>query len=172
VADIGSGAGKFCVAAALSGRCHYTGLEQRPHLVAAARTLAQFFKVDDRVSFVEGNLSDVPAPSADAYYLFNPFGENLFTKDECLDDSVELSSERFSRDIAAVEDLLARAPIGTCVLTYNGFGGRVPIGYDEIRVARDLPNLLRMWRKTRSRQPTRDSARTRPSNPTAPESLV
>ena len=42
VVDIGSGAGKFCVAAALGSGCRFTGLEQRPRLVAAARTLAAY----------------------------------------------------------------------------------------------------------------------------------
>jgi tRNA G46 methylase TrmB len=37
VVDIGSGAGKFCVATALASRCHFTGLEQRSQLVASAR---------------------------------------------------------------------------------------------------------------------------------------
>lgn len=172
VADIGSGAGKFCVAAALAGRCYFTGLEQRPRLVTAARTLARFFKVDNRVCFVEGTLGDIAPPIADAYYLFNPFGENLFNQDDCIDDSVELSNERYVRDIAAMEDLLHRASVGTYVLTYNGFGGRVPYSYDEVRVARDLPKLLRMWRKTRSKQPTLASGRTIKDRPTEPVSLT
>lgn len=160
VADIGSGAGKFCVAAALAGRCHFTGLEQRSRLVTAARALARLFNVDDRVCFIEGTLGDIATPIADAYYLYNPFEENLFSQGDCLDNSVELSTERHARDIAAMEDLFHRAPVGTYVVTYNGFGGRVPYSYDEIRVARDLPNLLRMWRKTRNKQPTLASGRT------------
>src|SRR5258708_5890262 len=53
VVDIGSGAGKLCVAAALACHCHFTGLERRSRLVAEARTLARVFDVDDRVNFVE-----------------------------------------------------------------------------------------------------------------------
>ncbi len=172
VADIGSGAGKFCVAAALFGRCHFTGLEQRPQLVTAARALARLFKVDDRVLFIQGALGEVSHPIAEAYYLFNPFGENLFSQIEQLGDGVELSKERYVRDIAVTEDLLRRAPVGTYVLTYNGFGGRVPSSYDEIRVARDLPDVLRMWRKTLNKQTTQDSTRLLTANPTEPVSLA
>ena len=37
---------------------------------------------------------------------------------------------------------------GTYLLTYNGFGGAVPRTYEQVRVDRDLPNVLRMWRQT------------------------
>jgi hypothetical protein len=150
VVDIGSGAGKFCVAAALGGRCHFTGLEQRSRLVASARTLARLFEVDDRVSFVEGALGDIATPVGDAYYLYNPFGEYLFGSQDHL-DSDERSDERYARDVAAVQDLLQRARVGTCVLTYNGFGGRVPSSYHQIHVDNDMPNELRLWRKERSK---------------------
>ncbi len=154
VVDIGSGAGKFCVAAALAGRCHFTGLERRSRLVAAARTLAQLFDVDDRVSFVEGAFGNIATPVADAYYLYNPFGEYLFGSKDHFDSDAERSDERYKRDVAAVQDLLQRAHVGTCVLTYNGFGGRVPSSYQEICVDNELPNELRLWRKERIK-PTR-----------------
>jgi SAM-dependent methyltransferase len=147
VIDVGSGAGKFCVAAALAGRCRFVGIEQRPRLVAAARALAELFEVHDRVRFVEGALGETEVPSADAYYLFNPFGENTFGADERIDGEVELSYERYQNDVALAEALLERAPVGTCLLTYNGFGGVVPPDYQKVRLDRELPNVLRMWRK-------------------------
>jgi predicted RNA methylase len=151
VVDIGSGAGKFCVAAALAGRCRFTGLEQRPRLVDAARALARLFEVDDRVAFLDGALGEIPVPDADAYYLYNPFGENLFGPQDHLDEDVELSFERYARDIATVRELLQRAPVGTYVVIYNGFGGQVPLGYQEVRTDHDLPNPLCLWRKTSAR---------------------
>ena len=88
-----------------------------------------------------------PLPRAQAYYFYNPFEENLFEHGYHLDGDVELSEARFQVDIEAAETLLATAPIGTCVLTYNGFGGRIPPGYRQIRVDRELPNLLRLWQR-------------------------
>lgn len=145
VVDIGSGAGKFCVAAALGTTCRYVGLEHRPRLVAAARRLARQFGVDDRVQFIAASVDPRTTPLADAYYLYNPFGENRFGPDDHLDEDVELGEDRYLRDIAAVEELLRRAPAGTRVVTYNGFGGVVPDGYVQVRVDRTLPNMLRMW---------------------------
>ena len=142
VVDIGSGAGKFCVAAALVGECRFTGLEQRSQLVASARTLARLFEVDDRVSFVEGALGGIATPVADAYYLYNPFGEYLFRSNDHVDRNGKHGDGRYARDVAAVQDLLHRARFGTCVLTYNGFGGQVPSSYQQIRVDDTLPNAL------------------------------
>lgn len=147
VMDIGAGAGKFCVSAALATECHFTGIEQRARLVEAARELARVFDVEDRARFVQGTLDDMMPDTADAYYLFNPFGENLFDAGEHLDAEVELGLERYVRDVAAIERLLQRMPVGTCVVTYNGFGGRVPDSFVQVHVDRTLPNVLRMWRK-------------------------
>ena len=148
VVDIGSGAGKFCVAAALGGTCRFTGLEQRPRLVTAAERLARLFQVGDRVRFIAGALDPSSVPPADAYYLFNPFAENRFGPEDHLDEDVELGEARYQQDIAAVEDVLRRARCGSYVVTYNGFGGHVPEDYEKIRVDRTLPNMLRMWRKS------------------------
>jgi SAM-dependent methyltransferase len=147
VVDIGSGAGKFCVAAALVGRARYIGIEQRPHLVEAARSLACAFGVEDRVSFHVGVLGEHDIPDADAYYFYNPFGENLFGGIDKIDGEVELSTRRYFSDVGAAETLLARAPVGTALLTYNGFGGKIPRAYESVRLDRTVPNVLRMWRK-------------------------
>jgi SAM-dependent methyltransferase len=96
VVDIGSGAGKFCVAAALAGTASYVGLEHRLALVVAARALAKAVAVEDKVEFVHGTPGDLSALRADAYYLFNPFAENWYPVDEQLDAEVELGPERAS----------------------------------------------------------------------------
>jgi SAM-dependent methyltransferase len=149
VVDIGSGSGKFCVATALASSARFIGIEQRPQLVAAARALAERFGVHDRVQFVRGTFPDTAAPPADAYYVYNPFGENRLDWREWLDDDVELSDERYRRDVASVGELLRRAPLGTCLIAYNGFGGRMPAGYRRIRSDDGLPSLLSVWRRTR-----------------------
>lgn len=145
--DIGAGAGKLCVAGAITSDCRFFGIEHRPRLVAAARSLARTFGVDDRVTFIEGALREGILPRTDAYYLFNPFGENLYGLDGHLDESVELGEERYARDIAAVESVLRAAPVGTYVITYNGFGGCIPREYDVLRADHTLPQDLYLARK-------------------------
>jgi hypothetical protein len=164
VVDIGSGAGKFCVAAALASDCRYTGLEQRPGLLAAARELARLFGIEDRVDFVEGVFGRQPPPPADAYYLYNPFGESLITPEKRIPEPVQLGDARYLGEVAAMEDFLEAAPPGTYLLTYNGFGGHPPAGYRQLHSDRELPNPLRLWRKE-----VEPPQRRRPrSNPSAP----
>jgi SAM-dependent methyltransferase len=150
VLDIGAGPGKFCVAVALASRCELVGLEHRPRLVGVARALAHQFGVKDRARFLLGSLQAGPLPAAGAYYLYNPFGENLFGPGGFLAHDVELSCDRYALDIGRVQQAFRQAPEGTVVITYNGFGGSMPASYEPLRVDRELPCVLRLWRKART----------------------
>ncbi|HRE88704.1 MAG TPA: hypothetical protein PK095_06135 [Myxococcota bacterium] len=157
IVDLGAGVGKWCVGAALLGTRprRYFGLEHRGDLVGVARELAGAFAVSDRVAFFQGEIRDlltspgpIPSlPAAPAFYVFNPFGENVAPDEEHLDEGVELSEARYHRDVAALEDLLSIAPCGTWVLVYNGFGGRMPRGYEPERTAEIHGFFLRLWHK-------------------------
>ena len=127
------------------------GLEQRPFLIQSARALAHLFDMNDRVRFVDGALGTVPTPIAEAYYFFNPFGNYSFGVERLANMGDEFSEASRADDVAAAEQLLRRAAVGTWVLTFNGFGGRIPEGYDLARVDWELPAALRMWKKTRWR---------------------
>lgn len=148
VIDIGAGPGKFCIAAALASSGEFIGLEHRPRFVGIARSLARHFGVTRRVRFVRGSLRDTRLPDVDAYYLYNPFGENLYGPDNSLPNDVELSTERYVLDIMAAQQLFHRAKVGTLVLTYNGFGGPMPEDYEQLRVDSELPCALSLWRKS------------------------
>jgi SAM-dependent methyltransferase len=147
VVDIGSGPGKFCVATALATDCEFVGLEQNPRFVAVARSLARLFGVQSRVRFVQGILGDAVLPPADAYYLYNPFAQHLFAPSNDLGWGASPDYQRYRRDVMTAQDVFRRAPTGTIVLTYNGFGGLMPASYEACGIDRELPCVLRMWRK-------------------------
>jgi len=147
VVDIGSGAGKFCAAGALFGGRRFIGLEQYSLLVRSAVALVDLFDLSDRVSFVAGDLRAVTAPVGDAYYFFNPFGEYWLGADYPTAADADVMGTRWADDIAAAEDLLRSVPAGTWILTYNGFGGRMPAGYELVRVDWKLAGVLRLRRK-------------------------
>lgn len=147
VVDIGSGAGKFCVAGALLTRCRFIGLEQRASLVGSARELADLFEVHDRVTFVHGTCAAETTPMGEAYYLFNPFAAYRFDSATYDDPAVTFTPETLSVDIASVTEVLSRAPLGTFVITYNGFGAPPPPDYEQIDVCTRLPGTLRLWKK-------------------------
>jgi SAM-dependent methyltransferase len=150
IVDIGSGAGKLCVALALATECECIGIERRKSLVRTSRELAGRFGVGSRVSFIEGSIADIEIPRASAYYLFNPFEENLVCSIERIDEEVPLSAERYNLDVAFTKRFFRDAPVGTYVIKYNGFGARMPGGYEQVLVDRAMPNVLRVWRKTRN----------------------
>jgi predicted RNA methylase len=148
VLDIGSGSGKLCVVAAACCDAAFVGIEQRKDLADEATALASRFGLSDRVSFVNGSLGEVPLPDVDAYYLYNPFGENVFGPESHIDETVELSDRRYFADVARVEALLREAKVGTALVTYNGFGGTIPGSFCEVAVDRKRPSVLRLWQKT------------------------
>lgn len=149
VIDVGSGAGKFCVIAALATDCSFTGIEQRARLVDVARGLARFFRVSDRATFTQEVFTGGALPRADAYYLFNPFGENILEGYESIDHDVELSDHRYLCDVDAMERSMREAPVGTHFLMYNGFGGAIPESYEEVKPQADAPDRLCLWQKVR-----------------------
>lgn len=144
ILDIGSGVGKFCIVAAAATGALVTGVEHRDHLVATARRAAARVGVD--VTFRRGTFADCDPRHFDGVYLFNPFAENLCSSDDHIDAAIELSEDRFARDVAAAEDFLRAARVGMRVVTYFGFGGGMPPGY--VRVLRErCAGTLELWIK-------------------------
>jgi SAM-dependent methyltransferase len=148
VVDIGSGPGEFCVATALATSCEFVGLEQNARFVAVAHSLARLFGVQNRVRFVHGMLGDDVLPPVDAYYIYNPFAQHLFAPSDDLGWGASPNYQRYRRDVMTAQEIFRRAPPGTVVLTYNGFGGLMPASYEACRVDRELPCVLRLWRKS------------------------
>ena len=109
VLDVGSGPGKLCTVGALTTSGHFTGVEQRPHLVSAARGAASHLRVEKSVSFVEGKLDQIDGSRYDAFYFYNPFMENLYSSGNHFDQTIELSDQRFLRDVAIARCGLRRA---------------------------------------------------------------
>jgi SAM-dependent methyltransferase len=147
VLDVGSGVGKLCiVAAAHARRTSFIGVEHRAHLVGAARAAAAMLG-STRVEFVHQPFADLDTRGFDGFYFYNPFGENLFTAPAHLDGRVELSSDRYRRDVGAAQRAIALAPRGTCLVTFwEGIGDR-PTGYTRIHTERSRGGELTLWRK-------------------------
>jgi hypothetical protein len=150
VVDIGSGVGKFCIGGALASRSTFIGIEQRRPLVNIARSIARIVELGPRVRFINGVFGEVTVPVASCYYFFNPFGESLFRPEDRLDEETEVSQARTLRDVHLAEQLITAAPVGTYVMTYNGFGGTLPDGYDLLRSDTEFPCALRLARKRRA----------------------
>lgn len=147
ILDVGSGAGKFCIVASLTARERITGLEQRDTLLDAARSASKAYGA--HTDFRLGTLESLDPAEFDAFYLFNPFGENLYPTEERFDTGPELSTLRYSHDLSIFEHWLDEAALGTSIVTYHGFGGRMPNTYQLLRALPKGTDQLRLWKKVR-----------------------
>ncbi len=148
VLDVGAGVGKFCIVGAAVTQASFVGVEQRGHLVAIARAAALRLGVPT-VRFEHGGLDAVDPAAFDAFYFFNPFEENTWDAEDQLDQSVVLSRQKFVEDVARAERLLAAARVGARVVTYHGFGGAMPDGYEHAHREPHPRSYLDLWIKKR-----------------------
>lgn len=145
VLDIGCGPGKFCIVGALATDGRFTGVEQRKHLCDLARVTIGQAQISN-AEIVHGNIAEIDFACFDAFYLFNPFEENLNTTLK-IDGAIDLSGELYDKYAEHVASQLARAPLGTRVATYCGECEEVPVGYECLENSRDY--RLKLWVKTR-----------------------
>lgn len=149
VLDVGSGPGKFCLAAAAAARgLTFTGIEQRAELVDLARAAAGRLGLSN-AKFRLGDALGADFGAFDALYFFNPFGENLFDDEEAFDHHVERSGERYMAEVACIEQMLIEARLGLVVVTYHGFGGRIPSCFELATAEPCGTSWLRVWVKRR-----------------------
>jgi len=143
VLDIGCGAGKFCVVGALTTGGHFTGIEQREHLVAAAAGVVGL-TCAPHVEIIHANIVEIEFADFDAFYLYNPFAEHLSASDR-IDSSIVLSSSAHRRYTEFVATQLAATPPGTRVACYwTDFRG-ADLGFELQNP--DPLDLLKFWVK-------------------------
>ena len=153
VLDVGSGVGKFCVAAAQEvPDARFVGVEQRPHLVAIANQLARRWALWN-VEFIHGDALALDWSAYDGFYFYNPFAEQLRGTAFVLDDTLELAPANFAFYVAAVIQRLAEARVGTRVVTYHGFGGHPPCGYELVSDEKMGSDRMELWVKGWSGRP-------------------
>jgi hypothetical protein len=126
VADLGAGAGKFCLVGAAVTGATFTGIEAREGLVRTARDAARRLGLD-RARFLVGDALAAPLDRYQAFYVCNPFAEGEAEPDEWLDPCLPAPDKAAAATALAAR--LARLPPGTRVAVHCGLGGPMPGGY-------------------------------------------
>lgn len=144
VLDVGCGAGKFCLVAAFLTDGQFTGVEQRSELVAAARAAAVTLQLTG-IEFLHANLLDISFADYEAFYLFNPFEENMHGHK--IDSAIPLSTALFKKYTSYVAEQLGAQPLGTRVVTYMGYADDIPASYDC--ESAQFGDDLKLWIKNR-----------------------
>lgn len=130
VLDIGSGAGKFCLIGASTTAGRFTGIEQREDLVKLSNRLAKQFNIDS-VEFIHGNVMSVDFARFDAFYLFNPFFENVDPGKQ-IDKEVMLNPSLYQSYSAYVRTQLQQVGTGSRLVTYFTNPEIVPSGFKRV----------------------------------------
>lgn len=145
ILDIGSGTGKFCIVGAVCTNAHYTGVEYRKYQSEIAKECADRYAITN-VSFVHANILDINFEEFDAFYIFNPFLENIdaSARMDQLIDAKESDYEVFKK---YVHDQLDKKKIGTRLATYWTALNQVPESYELKKSI--LGDTLRFWEKVK-----------------------
>ncbi len=142
--DIGSGIGKFCLAAAhFEPAGLFYGVEQRKDLVWLADATRKKLEMEN-VFFIHGNFTQIDFSSFDNFYFFNSFYENLTGTDK-IDNNLEYSGELYNYYSSYLFRQLERKPPGTRLVTYHSNEDEIPANYHE--VGNDADQLLKFWVK-------------------------
>jgi SAM-dependent methyltransferase len=144
VLDIGSGVGKFCLAAGYyePGGMFY-GIEQRKDLHDIAVGIKSELQLKN-VFFIHGNFTQLNLAAYDHFYFFNSFYENL-DGTEKIDTSIQYSSSLYNYYNRYLYKQLEQLPQGTRIATYHSLEDEIPPCYYVVKTHFD--NLLKFWIK-------------------------
>ena len=144
ILDIGSGAGKFCLAGAYyKPNAVFYGVEQRKHLVDHARTAREMLGLRN-VHFLHQNLTQLDFKQYDHFYFYNSFYENL-ADTEKIDDNVICSPHLYDHYTRCLHKKLDEMPVGTRLVTFHTIEDKIPGGYHLIED--HAGKLLKCWMK-------------------------
>lgn len=144
ILDIGSGAGKFCLAAAyLHPDTIFCGVEQRQELVHQAEKTRQKTQISN-VQFTHANITEVDFKEFDHFYYYNSFFENIDLQN-AIDDTIEISMDLYRYYIQYLFVALEKKCAGTKLVTFQSLEQEIPPSYKLVGTARG--KLLKMWIK-------------------------
>jgi hypothetical protein len=144
ILDIGSGIGKFCLAAAhYKPKAFFYGIEQRKNLINCAEITRQKLGINN-VSFIYGNFTALDLRNYDHFYFYNAFYENIAITEK-IDNSIAYSGELYNYYNRYLCQQLEQKPVGTRVATFHSLGYEVPKDYHMVHS--ELDNQLKFWVK-------------------------
>jgi SAM-dependent methyltransferase len=144
ILDIGSGIGKFCLAAAYyRPAAFFDGVEQREDLVEQAEATRALLGLHN-AHFIHRNFTQLDLKQYDHFYFYNSFFENLSGTDR-IDDSIAYSRELYNYYSYYLYKQLEEMPAGTRIVTYCSWGDEIPPGYVLAEAYCD--SLLKCWIK-------------------------
>lgn len=144
ILDIGSGVGKFCLAAAnYKPNAFFTGVEQRLSLNRHAETAKELLQLKN-TWFINKNFTQIDFKKYDHFYFFNAFYENLEGSIK-IDKSIDYSNELYNYYNRYLYKQLQQKPLGTRLATFHSLDDEMPPEYHVVGV--EMEGLLKFWVK-------------------------
>ena len=150
--DIGSGPGKLCILLSLLTKHEFYGIEQRATLVNLANEMAQQHKID-RVHFRQGDFRSIDWNDYDVLFLYNPFQEHLSqSRAGRVNDEIELHRRFYFEYTESTYWKLVGLSPGKKVITFEGYGGPMPLTMKFLGSKFIRSGTLCLWEKTNAIQ--------------------
>ncbi len=144
VLDIGSGAGKFCLAGGYyKQHASFYGIEQRKDLVAHAEIARNILGLNN-VHFIRGNLTELDFKQFDSFYFYNSFYENLMDTDK-IDNKIKCTPALYNYYNRKLYEKLDALETGTRLATFHSLEDHIPPTYQMVEVW--VGSLLKFWIK-------------------------
>jgi SAM-dependent methyltransferase len=144
VLDIGSGVGKFCLAAAQHRpNGLFYGVEQRKDLVDYANICGSKLNLYN-VFFIHGNFTQLDFRQFDHFYFYNSFYENINGMEK-IDNTIEHSPALYNYYNRYLYKQLEEKPNGTRIATFHSLEEEIPSCYYVVKSKFD--GLLKFWVK-------------------------
>lgn len=144
ILDIGSGAGKFCLAGAFyKPSVSFFGVEQRKNLIEYAEAARKELGFRN-VQFIYRNFTQLNLNEYDHFYFYNSFFENL-DGTEKIDNEIVYSNELYNYYSIYLYNQLQKMPNGTRIATYCSWGDEIPPCYQLAEA--HFNDLLKFWIK-------------------------
>jgi SAM-dependent methyltransferase len=144
VLDIGSGVGKFCLAAGYHfPETHFYGAEQRHELICQAEEVKSYIALPN-VNFIYANITQINFKEFDHFYFYNSFYENIDPGNQ-IDDTIELSESLYAYYTLYLFKALDEKPAGTRLVTFHSFEQEIPPSFKLADMA--CNGLMKMWIK-------------------------
>lgn len=163
ILDIGSGVGKFCLAAAAHfPDAEFYGIEQREDLVEIANCAKRTSETRN-AHFKHGNFTQINLDAFESIYFYNSFCENIIAMDLLCADNLSYNNFPALIDLAHIDDRLEfsaslyhyysnylhkaldQKPSGTRLVTYHGGELEVPFSYNMVE--EHFEKTLKFWIK-------------------------
>lgn len=142
IIDIGSGAGKFCIAAAhFCPQAEFHGIEQRQSLYQTSQYLKTLSGLDN-VYFMHGDFTELNLSGYTGIYFFNSFAENLQSYGR-IDNTIQHSPSLYNYYASYLYQILEQKPAGTRLASYHVSENEIPICYELSKTF--FKDNLKLW---------------------------